>query len=159
MCALTSDKGWLCYCTTDRSSTEIMLRRQPRSQFHLLKPNMAQIVEQKQLSHDKSSATCEFQEGKELYAHNFFNQGSHWLADCIISLTGLVSIVMELEDSCLIRQHFDQIHKKFTSTSEKILCQIQKELIVHLCLCHIDQRTVHLILRLILVLPNCVTTN
>ena len=67
------------HSTTGRSPAELMLGRQPRSRLDLLKPNITQKVEQKQLNqkltHDKSSVTRVFQEGEEVYSRNFSAQG------------------------------------------------------------------------------------
>ena len=111
--------------TTGRSPAELMLGRQPRSRFDLLKPNLTQTVEQKQFSrkliHDKSSVTRDFQEGEEVYAKNFSSQGPHWLMGHITKFTGPVSVLVKLEDGSLVKRHFDQICKKLTRTSENTL--------------------------------------
>ena len=109
------------HSTTGRSPAELMLGRQPRSRLDLLKPNMTQIVERRQLNqkltHDKSSVSRDFQEGEEVYARNFSTHGSRWLSGHITKLTGPVSVEVQLEDGSKARRHFDQIHKKPVSSS------------------------------------------
>ena len=57
-----------------------MLGRQLRSRLDLLKPNVTQKVERRQLNqkltHDKSIVTRSFQEEEEVYARNFSVHGT-----------------------------------------------------------------------------------
>ena len=77
--------------TTEKSSAELMLGRQPRSRFNLFKPNITQTVEEQQfnkkLIHDKSSLTRDLQKGEEVYTKNFSSQGPHWLMGHITKFT------------------------------------------------------------------------
>ena len=127
------------HSTTGRSPAELMLGRQPRSRFDLLKPNITQTVEQKQFSqkliHDKSSVTRDFQEGEEVHAKNFSSQGPYWLMGHITKFMGPVSV---LEGGSLVKRYFDQIRKKLTRTSKNTLSENTLKILKTLCMCRVQ---------------------
>jgi len=84
-----------------------MLGRQLRSRLDLLKPNVTQKVERRQLNqkltHDKSIVTHSFQEGAKVYVRNFLVHGTPWLTGHITELTvGPVSVEIQLKDGSTI---------------------------------------------------------
>ena len=75
------------HSTIGISSSELLMGSKLKSQFDLIKPNIAVRVEQKQQeqkrTHDFHAASRTFQEGDTVYAQDFY-QGQSWLTGTIV---------------------------------------------------------------------------
>ena len=98
--------------TTGVSPAELLLGRQPRTKFDLLRPNAAERVESKQLqqkeNHDGSARDRGFHIGDPVYAKNF-GQGQRWWPGIVVEVTGPVSYRVSLESGHVIRRHQDHL--------------------------------------------------
>ena len=109
------------YRTTPHSTTkctpaELLFGRNLRSRFHLLKPDLAARVEEKQdqqkKAHDQGAVNRSFEIGEPVYVRNYA-QGPKWLAGHIQKCTGPVSFMVSLEGSASVwRRHQDQLRKR-----------------------------------------------
>ena len=99
-------KVLLSYRITPQSSTgvspaELLLGRCPQTRLDLLKPNLADMVENKQLQqkvdHDRAARLRSFNADETVYVRNF-GPGQKWLPGMIVATTGPVSYRVLLED-------------------------------------------------------------
>jgi len=100
---------------TGSTPASLLLGCNPHTIPDLLKPNIAEQVENKQLtqkkSHDNSVKSCLFSDSQPVLAHNF-NRGHKWLIKGeIIKFTGPVSYLVKLQNGILVRRHQDQLCK------------------------------------------------
>ena len=111
--------------TTQMSPAELLMGRRLRSRLDLLKPNLAQRVEKKQLQQKRNYDSCvrqrTFKEGEKVYAKNFRLFGQMWLPG---KKTGPVSVRVELTGGQVVHHH-DQI--SLCQTEE--LVEEQQELV------------------------------
>ena len=117
--------------TTQMSPAELLMGRRLRSRLDLLKPNLAQRVEKKQLQQKRNYDRCArqrtFKEGEKVYAKNFRPFGQRWLPGKIIKRTGPVSVRVELTGGQVVRRHYDQIRP--CQTEELVEEQPMQELV------------------------------
>ena len=111
----------LLYRITPQSSTgvspaELLLGRCPRTRLDLLKPNLADKVENKQLQqkvdHDRAARLRNFKEDETVYVRNF-GPGQKWLPGTIVATTGPVSYRVLLEDGRVWRRHQDHMRQRW----------------------------------------------
>ena len=108
--------------TTGTSPSELMLSRRPRCRLDLVKPNILQRVESKQLSqkinHDTTAKVRSFLINDPVLVKNFNNTGKKWLQGHIIKVVGPLSYVIKLTDGRIFRHHVDHLRKS-TSPNNK----------------------------------------
>ena len=107
------------HSTTGVSPAELLMKRQLKSRFDLLKPNIATKVEQRQREqkyyHDSHAIARQFQEGDSVYAQDF-RQGQSWLTGIVVRGLGPVSFEVKTNDGQLIRRHQDHLRKRSSQT-------------------------------------------
>ena len=107
------------HSTTGVSPAELLMKRQLKSRFDLLKPNIATKVEQRQREqkyyHDSHAIAIQFQEGDSVYARDF-RQGQSWLTGIVVRGLGPVSFEVKTNDGQLIRRHQDHLRKRSSQT-------------------------------------------
>ena len=98
------------------SPAELLLGRCPWTRLDLLKPNLADKVENKQLQkkvdHDRAARLRSFKEDETVYARNF-GPGQKWLPGTIVATTGPVSYHVLLEDGRVWRRHQDHMRQRW----------------------------------------------
>lgn len=101
--------------TTGVSPSELLLGRRPRTRLDLLKPNLADRVEEKQnqqkVQHDAKAKSRVFSVGDAVYVKNH-TPGRRWSAGRIERVTGPVSFEVKMEDGRIRRCHQDQIRQR-----------------------------------------------
>ena len=111
----------LSYRITPKSSTgvspaELLLGQCPRTRFDLLKLNLADKVENKQLQqkvdHDHAARSRSFKDNETVYVRNF-GPGQKWLPGTIVATTGPVSYRVLLEDGRVWRRHQDHMRQRW----------------------------------------------
>ena len=111
----------LSYRITPQSSTgvspaELLLGQCPRTRLDLLKPNLADKVENKQLQqkvdHDRAARLRSFNEDETVYVRNF-GPRQKWLPGTIVATTGPVSYRVLLEDGRVWRRHQDHMRQRW----------------------------------------------
>ena len=104
--------------TTGVSPAQLLLNRQPRTKFDLLRPNLTERVEQHQSqhksNHDGSSRERRFSKGETVYAQNF-GQGQRWIPGVIQEVTGPVSFLVRLDGNRIVRKHLDHLRRRVSS--------------------------------------------
>ena len=84
-----------------RVTAELLLGQCPRTRLDLLKLNLADKVENKQLQekvdHDHAARSRSFKDDETVYVRNF-GPGQKWLPGMIVATTGPVSYRVLLED-------------------------------------------------------------
>ena len=108
--------------TTGVSPSELLLNRRPRCRLDLVKPNILQRVENKQLSqkinHDTTADVRSFYNDDPVLVKNFTNTGKKWLQGHIIKSVGPLSYLIKLNDGRIFRRHVDHLRKCFISPDE-----------------------------------------
>ena len=98
------------------SPAELLLGRCPRTRLDLLKPNLADKVENKQLqqkvNHDRAARSRSFKEDDTVYARNF-GPGQKWLPGTIVATSGPMSYRVLLEDGRVWRRHQDHMKQRW----------------------------------------------
>ena len=101
--------------TTGVSPAELLQGRRIRTRLDLLKPNIAERVENQQMkhkvSHDRSSRLTYFVKGETVYVQNF-GTGQRWMPAVVQEVTGPVSFLVKLQDGRLMRRHQDHLRKR-----------------------------------------------
>ena len=106
--------------TTGMSLAQLLMGRSIRTRLDLLLPNTSEKVENRQLQqkvqHDKLSPRKTFQKVEKVYARNFgTSSGQKWLPAVIEEVTGPVSFMCKLQDSCVVRRHLDHLRPRAVS--------------------------------------------
>ena len=98
--------------TTGVSPAELLLNRRPRTRLDLLKPHIADRVEQNQMKqkvyHDNTSRARTFDIGDAVYVRNY-STGPKWLSGRVQRRTGPVSVLVKLSNGQIWRRHHDQL--------------------------------------------------
>ena len=111
----------LSYRITPQSSTgvspaELLFGQCPRTRLDLLKPNLADKVENKQLQekvdHDRPARSRSFNVDETVYVGNF-GPGQKWMPGTIVATTGPVSYCVLLEDGRAWRRHQDHMRQRW----------------------------------------------
>ena len=109
------------YCITPHSTTgvppaQLLMGRNLKSHFDLLKPNLTTRVEQKQQqqkhNHDTHAVPRKFQEREEVYVRDF-RPGHTWLPGKIVKCSSPVSYKVQFDNDQIVRRHQDHL---FSST-------------------------------------------
>ena len=100
------------HSTTGVSPGQLMMGRNLKSRFDLLKPNLVTRVEQKQQqqkqNHDAHAVSHQFQVEEEVYFKDF-RPGHTWLQGKIVKCSGPVSYRIKLNNGQLVRRHQDHL--------------------------------------------------
>ena len=103
------------HTTTGLSPSEMLFGRKLRSRLDLLKPDLQQNVQAKQLKQkadrDRRCRPRHFEEGESVFAKNYAS-GEKWLPGTIASRKGPVSFEVELSNGRKCRRHQDQLRKR-----------------------------------------------
>ena len=102
--------------STGVSPAKLLLGRCPWTCLDLLKLNLADKVENKQLQqkvdHDRAAQSRSFKEDEAVYTRNF-GPGQKWLPGTIVPTTGPVSYRVLLEDGRVWRRHQDHMRQRW----------------------------------------------
>ena len=102
------------HSTTGVPPAQLLMGRNLKSRFDLLKPNLTTRVEQKQQqqkhNHYTHAVPRKFQEGEEVYVHDF-RPGHTWLPGKIIKCSGPVSYKVQFDNDQIVRRHQDHLRK------------------------------------------------
>lgn len=88
--------------------------RRPRSHLDLVRPNLVQQVQSKQLTQQANrggTAERQFSVGDSVFAKNFAS-GQKWLLGTVVKLSGPRSYLIELLDNRTIRRHIDHVRAR-----------------------------------------------
>lgn len=100
------------HSTTGTAPAELLLGRQPRSRFDLIRPNLAQHVrshqEQQKLHRGRSAKPRTFSIGDPVYVCDLPSKDD-WLLGTVIRTTGPLSFEIELADGRTVRRHCDHL--------------------------------------------------
>ena len=112
------------HSTTGTCPAELLMGRKPRSVFDLMKPNIADRVQQNQqkqkLRHDEGAVQRSFQIGTPVFVKNF-SSGPTWLAGEVTKNKGQCSYEVTLSDNRTIHRHRDHIQDR-TVTADQSAC-------------------------------------
>ena len=106
------------HTTTGIAPAELLLGRRPRSCLDLVKPDLSQQVQRKQLTQVANRggrADKQFDIGSAVLAKNF-SSGRRWLEGTILHASGPASFTIELTDGRVIRRHVNHIRPGTTQT-------------------------------------------
>ena len=102
---------------------ELLQNRTLRSRLDLLRPDMEARVLDKLSKQEhyanRHSKIRPFQEGEEVYIHNF-GEGQKWIPGRIIALEGNVSFRVQFSDGRMFVRHVDHIWKRVVRLSDPI---------------------------------------
>jgi hypothetical protein len=105
------------HTTTGQSPSELLMKRQIRSQLDLVRPNLTQRVQDKQCGqakhHDKTAKDRTFEIGDKVFARNYA-RGPQWLSGSVTVKLGPVWYQVELSDGRVWKRHVDQVRKRYT---------------------------------------------
>ena len=103
------------HSTSGVSPAVMMFNRPLRCQLDLLKPNIEETVQgrqmQQQLNHDIHSKDRKFQINDTVFVENF-GHGSKWLAGTIEEVRGPLTYMVRLSDGRVLKRHVDHIRKR-----------------------------------------------
>ena len=103
------------HTTTGLSPSEMLFGRKLRSRLDLLKPNLQQNVQEKQLKQkkdrDRRCRPRHLEEGESVFAKNY-GSGEKWLPGTIVSKKGPVSFEVELSSGQKCHRHQDQLRRR-----------------------------------------------
>ena len=104
------------HTTTGVSPAQLLMGRNLKSRFDLLKPNVSTRVEQKQQqqkdNYDTHAVPRQFEE-EEVYVRDF-RPGHAWLPGKIVKCSGPVSYRVKIGDDQVVRRHQDHLRKRST---------------------------------------------
>ena len=106
------------HSTTGVSPAQLLMGRNLKSRFDLLKPNLTVRVEEKQQqqkhTHDTHAVTRQFDKGEEVYVRDL-RPGHTWLQGKVVKCSGPVSYRVKIDNGQVIRRHQDHLRKRSTS--------------------------------------------
>ena len=104
--------------TTGVSPAVMMFKRPLRCHLDLLKPNIEETVQarqiQQQLNHDVHSKDRKFQINDTVYVENFA-QGSKWLEGIVEEIRGPLTYMIKLPDGRILKRHVDHIRNRISA--------------------------------------------
>ena len=105
------------HTTTGVSPAQLLMGRNLKSRFDLLKPNVSTRVEQKQQqqkdNYDTHAVPRQFEEEEGVYVRDF-RPGHTWLPGKIVKCSGPVSYRVKIGDGQVVRRHQDHLRKRST---------------------------------------------
>ena len=108
------------HSTTGISPSELLLGRRPRTRLDLLKPQVAENVENRQFQqkvwHDKTAKARVFEIGELVFVKSH-NRDCNWLPGKITKVTGPSSYHVSLSDGRERRCHVDQLRARLGDSS------------------------------------------
>jgi len=99
------------HSTTGRSPAELLMSRQPRSVFDLLRPNISETVrrsQERQKIHNPHSQHRVFNVDDSVWARSF-SSGPRWLKGRVTESRGPVTYRVQLQDGRSVRRHVDHL--------------------------------------------------
>ena len=109
------------HTVTGVAPAELLMGRRLRSHLDLLKPNLTETVQSKQLkqklSRDNEKSFRKFSEGDPVYIEDFSHAKSKWVSGTIQKPTGPVSYSVILSDGKIVRRHVDNIKARYNATT------------------------------------------
>ena len=109
------------HTVTGVAPAELLMGRRLRSRLDLLKPNLTETVQSKQLkqklSRDNEKSFRKFSEGDPVYIEDFSHAKSKWVSGTIQKPTGPVSYSVILSDGKIVRRHVDNIKARYNATT------------------------------------------
>lgn len=100
------------HCTTGETPAKLMLGRQIRTKFDLMRPNLDKQQEkaaQRQIRNKKGGRTASFKNGEEVWAKNFSRNGPAWTGATIYQKLGPVTYTVKLRHGEMVKRHVDQL--------------------------------------------------
>ena len=108
--------------TTGHTPAELMMGRQLCSHLTLVRPSIAMQVSANQQrqkdDHDRGSRGKHFKEGDPVYVRDF-PAGKSWLPGQVKEVQGQSSVVVELDDSRVVRRHVDHARYRVESSPSR----------------------------------------
>ena len=124
------------HCTTGNSPPKLLLGRNFRTRLDLLKPNIAERVENKQwdqkISHDNAAKSQPFMKGQSVLVR-VYGQTRKWARGTILKSTGPVSYVVKLANGTTWRRHQDQLKsclEQIASSPDQLLGTVPPDLLM-----------------------------
>ena len=103
------------HTTTGIAPAELLMRRKLCSRFDMLKPQVEQVVQNKQqqqkVDHDKRSQVRHFSTGDKVFVKNH-RQGDSWLPGEISEKLGHLSFKVLMPDGRFMHCHQDHLRKR-----------------------------------------------
>ena len=109
------------HSTTGVPPAQLLLGRIPRSQFDLLKPQLADSVHAKQEKqaqyHDVHAKARKFEVGDAVFVKDFPN-GKNWIPGTVQDRKGPLSYHVKLDDGRIVRRHVDHVRCRTSESHE-----------------------------------------
>lgn len=108
------------HCTTGETPAKLMLGRQLRTKFDLMRPDISKRREQavqRQVRNSRGGRTTSFANGDKVWAKNFSRNASPWTEAEVMQRLGPVTYMVKLETGELVKRHLDQLTRAGTETS------------------------------------------
>lgn len=111
------------HCTTGRSPASIMFKRELRTRFDLLRPQMDDTVEAKQLAQVKAkggSRREEFEPGDDVMVDDFSVRSGKRKPGKIVRKLSPVTYEVNVGNDCIWKRHVDQIVRFETGEKNEV---------------------------------------
>ena len=103
------------HATTGLTPTELFLGRKVRTKLDLLKPKIAEAVENKQLEqkkhHDRHSKLRSFSDGRTVSVRDYLSS-KKWVSGVVTSILGPTMYKVKLPNGSLVVRHVDQLRDR-----------------------------------------------
>ena len=103
------------HATTGLTPTELFLGRKVQTKLDLLKPKIAEAVENKQLEqkkhHDRHSKLRSFSDGQTVSVRDYLSS-KKWVSGVITSILGPTMYKVKLPNGSLVVRHVDQLRDR-----------------------------------------------
>ena len=107
------------HATTNRSPSELFLKRELRTRMDLLRPDSSVKVAEKQAEqkqqHDSHSAQRSYKMGDTVMARNY-RKGPKWLPGVVAEVKGPVSYLIQMKGGTLWQRHINQLRDGIDET-------------------------------------------
>ena len=104
------------HATTGKSPSQLLLKRDIKTSFDLLKPDCKlEKQSQQKSSHDRRHARSQWFVGQRVMARNL-RPGPDWVPATILEVKGPVTYLVETDDKQVWKRHLDQFKQKSQST-------------------------------------------
>jgi hypothetical protein len=114
------------HSTTEISPAELLFGRKLNSKLDLVRPNLSDSVQHKQLKqkwgHDVHSHNRKFSVGDKVYYRNFSQRPNSfkWLSGIVTKHAGPASLLIQSHDGQSVRRHVDQVRKCLDENSTPV---------------------------------------
>ena len=103
------------HATTQRTPSSLFLKRELRTRFSLLQPDVGKQVADKQADqiegHDQQVKARSFRESQPVMVRNLRQSGSKWIPGTVLKQTGPLSYVVRTESGLAWKRHVDHLHE------------------------------------------------